>query len=45
MNNHIGFNNLLVYYGRRQSMMDAVSDTIFDGGQAIHQKHLGVVYN
>jgi hypothetical protein len=30
--------NLSVYYGRPPSTIHAVSATIFDGGQAIHQK-------
>jgi hypothetical protein len=30
--------NLIIYYGRPPSTMDAVSATIFDGGQAIRQK-------
>ncbi len=31
--------SLFVVYGRPPSTMDAISATIFDGGQAIHQKH------
>ncbi len=31
--------NLIVYYGRPLLIMDAVSATIFDGGQAICQKY------
>ncbi len=31
--------NLIIYYERPPSTMDAISATIFDGGQAICQKH------
>ena len=31
--------SLFILYGRPPSTMDAISATVFDGGQAIHQKH------